>query len=73
MFSRLNKSKQLEYLKKKFKINIKLVEGKIDRKLSNKELTNRNYYRGRFSSKININNQTRDLFNWEEAPIKFGK
>jgi sialic acid synthase SpsE len=73
MFSKLNKSAQLEYLKKKFKINIKLVEGKINRKLSNMELLNRNYYRGRFSSKININNQTRDLFNWEEAPLKFGK
>ena len=73
MFSELNKSEQLAYLKDKYKINIKTVLGKANRKLTNEELLNRNYYRGRFCSKINVNNQSRDLFNWEEAPIHFEK
>ena len=73
MFSELNKTEQLAYLKDKYRIDIKTVQGKANRKLTKEELLNRNYYRGRFCSKINVNNQSRDLFNWEEAPIHFEK
>ena len=73
MFSKLNKTDQLSYLKDKYRIDIKIVQGKTNRKLTHEELLNRNYYRGRFCSKINVNNQSRDLFNWEEAPIHFEK
>ena len=73
MFSKLNKTDQLSYLKDKYRIDIKIVQGKTNRKLTHEELLNRNYYRGRFCSKINVNNQSRDLFNWEEAPIHFKK
>ena len=72
-FSELNKLEQLAYLKQRYKINIKMVQGNTNRKLTHEELLNRNYYRGRFCSKIYVNNQSRDLFNWEEAPLHFEK
>jgi sialic acid synthase SpsE len=73
MFSELSKTEQLAYLKDKYRINIKTIRGKVNRKLTHEELLNRDYYRGRFCSKIRVNNQSRNLFNWEEAPIHFEK
>ena len=61
-FSKLNKNNQLLYLKKKFKFNFKDLKGQKFRKLSNEEILNRDYYKGRFVSKIG----TRQIFNWEE-------
>ena len=72
-FAKLKKNEMLSYLKDKFKINLNQVKGNSKRKLSHEELLNRDYYRGRFCSKINIGGQTKDLFNWEEEPNSFGK
>ena len=68
-FSSLTKSEMKKYLFEKFKINMRQVKGKSNRKLSDPEILNRNYYRGRFSSKVIMNQQTRDLFNWEEESL----
>ena len=72
-FAKLKRNEMLSYLKDKFKINLNQVKGNSKRKLSHEELLNRDYYRGRFCSKINIGGQTKDLFNWEEEPNSFGK
>ncbi len=65
-FAKLGKSEMKQYLTQNFNVNFKQIAGKSKRKLSDTEMLNRNYYRGRFCSKIIINGQTRDLFNWEE-------
>jgi sialic acid synthase SpsE len=61
-FSLLSKKKQKDYLHKHFKYNFNKVIGSKTRELSNVELLNRDYYRGRFVTKKN----SREIFNWEE-------
>ncbi len=51
-FSQLEKKDQLNYLNKEFNDWEKVVMGQIDRNLSNSELLNRDYYKGRFAEKI---------------------
>ena len=65
-FAQLEKSEMKRYLSENFNVDFKQIAGKQKRKLSDTELLNRNYYRGRFCSKIIMNGQIRDLFNWEE-------
>ncbi len=65
-FSKLNKKKQFSYLKKHFDINLNQLKGKKLRELSEEEILNRDYYRGRFVSKI----KKREVFNWEETDLK---
>ena len=65
-FAQLEKSEMKRYLSENFNVDFKQIAGKQKRKLSDTELLNRNYYRGRFCSKIITNGQIRDLFNWEE-------
>ncbi len=64
-FSKLSKNEQLKYLKKKFKFNFNDLKGKKYRKLSDEEILNRDYYRGRFVSKIG----SRQVYNWEEIEL----
>ena len=66
-FSKLSKSDQAIFLKEKCKLNFKLLSGKEKRILSDDEILNRDYYRGRFASFKNF--EKRPIFNWEEAPL----
>jgi hypothetical protein len=45
--------------------------GQQRRELSDNELLNRDYYRGRFASpRAESRNGTRMIFNWEETPTE---
>jgi sialic acid synthase SpsE len=49
----------------------KIMLGQQRRELSDNELLNRDYYRGRFASpRAESRNGTRMIFNWEETPIE---
>ena len=65
-FSMLTKKKQFSYLKQNFNFNLNQLKGKKFRELSEEEILNRDYYRGRFVSKI----KNREIFNWEETDLK---
>lgn len=66
-FSKLSRDDQKYYLQEKYNINIKKSFGLSKRILSNKEILNRDYYRGRFSS---YDKKTkRMIYNWEEVEI----
>ncbi len=65
-FSKLVKNDQRDYLKDKG-LNFNLIKGKQIRSLSNEELLNRDYYRGRFVSFSKKNK--RQIFNWDETSI----
>ena len=65
IFSSLSKSKQLNFLKKKFEFNIERLRGHKYRKLTKEEILNRDYYKGRFVSKIG----SREIYNWEEVNL----
>lgn len=48
----------------------KIMYGQERRKLSDQELLNRDYYRGRFASpRFESRDGTRMIFNWEETPV----
>ena len=64
-FSSLSKSKQLNFLKKNFEFNIERLRGHKYRKLTKEEILNRDYYKGRFVSKIG----SREIYNWEEVNL----
>lgn len=50
--------------------NWRVAIGQGDRKLSDQELLNRDYYRGRFASRRpESKNGRRMIFNWEETPL----
>ena len=66
-FVNLSKSDQKYYLEKKCKLNLNILSGKIKRNLSNDEILNRDYYRGRFASFKN--QEKKPIYNWEEVPI----
>lgn len=59
----------LKKYSKKFLDNKKKILGSKKQYLSNEELLNRDYYKGRFLSKIKLNNQRIGIYNWEEVPI----
>ena len=59
-FANLTKSDQKTYLDERFK-NHEITLGNVSRELSPAELLNRDYFRGRFCSKLN--NDT--IYNWE--------
>ena len=65
-FSKLSKKDQKKYLKNKG-LNLNLLKGRQIRPLSNIELLNRDYYRGRFVSFSKVNK--REIFNWDETSI----
>ena len=64
-FSYLSRSKQLNFLKKNFEFNFKRLRGHKYRKLTKEEILNRDYYKGRFISKIG----SREIYNWEEVNL----
>ena len=65
IFSNLSKLKQLNFLKKNFEFNIERLRGHKYRKLTREETLNRDYYKGRFISKIGL----REIYNWEEVDL----
>ena len=67
-FSKKNKNLQQKIIKNN-KINIKLLSGKINTKMTKEELLNREYYRGRFVTKMNDKRGKLSIYNWEETPI----
>ena len=67
-FSKLKKNEQLLILNKK-KFNKKLLLGKTNPKFTDDELRNRDYYRGRFVSKIKDKRGSLDIYNWEETDL----
>lgn len=65
-FSKLSKSDQKNYLSE-FDLDLNLIKGKKIRKLSDQELLNRDYYRGRF---VSFSKKTkRPIYNWDETTI----
>ncbi len=66
-FSKFSKSDQKHYLEKECKLNLRTLAGKIKRDLTNDEILNRDYYRGRFASFDN--KDKKPIYNWEEIPI----
>ena len=50
-------------------IMLKIMLGKINSKFSATEKLNREYYRGRFCSKIRDSRGTLEVYNWEETPL----
>lgn len=60
-FSKLKQDEQRKYVEKSIK-EFDMMLGKETRELSEEELLNRDYYRGRFASKI----EGRIMYNWEE-------
>jgi len=65
-FSRLSKVQMNEYLEDKFP-TYQITWGIAERLLSEAELRNRDYFRGRFANKL-TNGET--VFNWEEKEIE---
>ncbi len=66
-FSKLSKKDQKTYLNENYNYNIKKAFGLSKRNLSHKEILNRDYYRGRFSSYDK--KSQRMIYNWEEVEI----
>jgi N,N'-diacetyllegionaminate synthase len=68
-FSQLSADDQLISIKKEFP-DWAIMLGDINRHLSQEELLNRDYYRGRFASpRSNSKDGKNMIFNWEETPI----
>ena len=67
-FSKLSEVDQKVYFKENYNYNIQKTFGHIKRNLSYKEILNRDYYRGRFSSYDK--RSQRMIYNWEEVEIK---
>ncbi len=65
-FSRLTQKEMRDYFKDKYKIKPERFLGKEKRELSDIELLNRDYYRGRFVSKINYEGKYHTINNWED-------
>ena len=65
-FSKLSKKDQKKFLKDKG-LDLSLLKGRQIRPLSNTELLNRDYYRGRFASFSK--ESKREIFNWDEVSI----
>ena len=67
-FSKLTKKEQGKKLKQ-MKINIRELIGKRNPKMSQLEILNRDYYRGRFVTYANDKRGRLSIYNWEETPI----
>jgi N,N'-diacetyllegionaminate synthase len=68
-FTKLNLSDRLSKMDEDYP-NWKIVIGQKNRKLSNEELLNRDYYRGRFASpRKDTSSGDRMVFNWEGTPL----
>ena len=58
-----------EYLKSNYKFNFKTIYGSSKRKLSNAEILNRDYYKGRFASLNKNKYGPKFIYNWEEIDL----
>ena len=68
-FTKLNLSDRLYKMDEDYP-NWKIVIGQKNRKLSNEELLNRDYYRGRFASpRKETSSGDRMIYNWESTPL----
>lgn len=67
-FSKLNNNDQLSEIYS-WNLNIDKIIGNEVRKLSDNEILNRDYYRGRFASKRFKNSSQNMIYNWEELDI----
>lgn len=68
-FSKLSNIDQRKYLLNKYQCNFKMIYGSPKRSLTDLELLNRDYYRGRFAS-VNRNKfGPAHIFNWEEVKV----
>ena len=70
-FTKLSKQEQVAQLEKEMP-NWKIkLHGDVNRNLSDTELLNREYYRGRFASPrlVDVNDSKYMIFNWEETLI----
>ena len=67
-FSNLNNSDKKEYLKEKYKVNVDKLLGKKKRELTNIELLNRDYYKGRFASSVSKDG-LKFINNWDETKL----
>ena len=69
-FMKLDKTEQLENLKNIYP-NWEILLGSKERRLSQEELLNRSYYRGRFATPRYNDSQSacEMIFNWEEIPV----
>jgi N,N'-diacetyllegionaminate synthase len=68
-FSKLDSDEKLSIMDIEYP-NWKMVIGQKTRDLSNDELLNRDYYRGRFASpRSQSKTSERMIFNWEETPL----
>lgn len=69
-FATLEPSERLRYMDSKHPGWMKVLYGQERRDLTDEELLNRDYYRGRFASpRIESRQGTRMIFNWEETPV----
>ena len=73
-FSKKDLNEKLEILKFD-KVDLKSILGNSNRDLTDIELLNRNYYRGRFASirKSYEKNKHQMIYNWEETPLSLWK
>ena len=68
-FTKLSLSDRLSKMDEDYP-NWKIVIGQKNRKLSNEELLNRDYYRGRFASpRKETTSGDRMIYNWEGTPL----
>lgn len=68
-FSKLSRSDQKDFLTREYKCNFKTIYGLPKRNLSNAELLNRDYYKGRFASINRSKLGPSHIYNWEEVSI----
>lgn len=71
-FSKLDQNARQDYLTSLLPEWKKILIGQAKRELTDEELLNRDYYRGRFASPIfeGQHNMTKMIFNWEETPLQ---
>jgi len=63
-FAKLNKDDQKLYIEEKVP-EFNIMQGKEKRSLTDQELLNRDYYRGRFATHVNED----AIYNWQDTPI----
>jgi len=67
-FKFMSKDDQIEYLVDKYKIKLNYLVGKEKRVLTKEEILNRNYYKGRFGSKVTKDGKN-FIENWNEINL----
>ena len=69
MFSKMSKESQRLYIQDKYKINLNSIKNKkIQLNLSDEEIINRDYYKGRFASNVSRDG-LKFINNWDETKL----